>query len=44
MTVLGILGIIVFCALVVGLASAVTWLVVRFLPAKSKKPKTAADA
>jgi hypothetical protein len=37
-TVLGILGIILFCAAVISLAAGVTWLVVKFLPAKSSKP------
>jgi hypothetical protein len=34
MDVLGILGMLVFCACVIALAAAVTWLVVRFSPSK----------
>jgi hypothetical protein len=36
--VLGLLGIIVFCASVIALAAAVTWTVVKVSPAKSAKP------
>jgi hypothetical protein len=32
--VLGLLGMIVFCACVIALAAGITWLVVRFSPAK----------
>ena len=38
MDVLGLLGMILFCACVIALAAAVTGLVVRFSPAK--KPQT----
>jgi hypothetical protein len=34
MNVLGLLGMIVFCAFVISLAAAITWLVVRLSPAK----------
>ena len=37
--VLGLLGIIVFCAAVIALAAAVTWAVVKISPSKSAKPK-----
>ena len=41
-TALGLLGIIVFAACVIGLAAAVTWLVVKISPAeKPEKPKPA---
>jgi hypothetical protein len=36
--VLGLVGIIVFCACVIALAAAVTWIVVKLSPAKSAKP------
>jgi hypothetical protein len=38
MTVLGLLGIVLFCAAVISLAAAVTWLVVRLSPSKKAKP------
>jgi hypothetical protein len=38
LTVLGVLGILVFCACVIALAAAVTWLVVKLSPTKTKKP------
>ena len=40
-TVLGLFGMAVFIVSVIGLAAAVTWLVVRFTPSHSKdrKPK-----
>jgi hypothetical protein len=34
MDVLGILGMLVFCTFVIALAAGVTWIVVRFSPAK----------
>jgi hypothetical protein len=34
MDVLGVLAMLVFCALVITLAAGVTWIVVRFSPAK----------
>jgi hypothetical protein len=34
MDVLGLLGMLLFCAAVIALAAGVTWLVVRFSPAK----------
>jgi hypothetical protein len=34
MNVLGLLGMFVFCACVITLAAGITWLVVRFSPAK----------
>jgi FlaG/FlaF family flagellin (archaellin) len=36
--VLGLIGIVIFCACVIVLAAAVTWLVVRLSPSKSSKP------
>jgi hypothetical protein len=38
-TVLGLIGIAVFCALVIALAAGVTWLVVKLSPSKSAKAK-----
>jgi hypothetical protein len=38
LTVLGVLGILVFCACVIALAAGVTWLVVKLSPMKTKKP------
>jgi hypothetical protein len=38
MTVLGLLGIALFCTAVISLAAAVTWLVVKLSPAKKPKP------
>jgi hypothetical protein len=32
--VLGLLGMLIFCACVIALAAAITWVVVRFSPAK----------
>jgi len=37
--VLGILGLILFIAVIVGLAAGITWLVVRFTPKKAEQPK-----
>jgi hypothetical protein len=34
MNVLGLLGMLVFCAAVIALAAGLTWVVVRFSPAK----------
>jgi hypothetical protein len=34
MDVLGLLGMLLFCAAVIALAAGITWLVVRFSPAK----------
>jgi hypothetical protein len=34
MDVLGLLGMLLFCASVIALAAGITWLVVRFSPAK----------
>jgi hypothetical protein len=34
MDVLGILGMLLFCACVIALAAGITWIVVRFSPAK----------
>ena len=36
MNVLGLLGMLVFCAAVIALAAGITWVVVRYSP--SKKP------
>jgi hypothetical protein len=41
MTVLGLIGIVLFCTSVIALAAGVTWLVVKLSPAKSAKPKPA---
>jgi len=38
MTVLGLLGIALFCTAVISLAAGVTWLVVKLSPAKKPKP------
>jgi hypothetical protein len=38
-TVLGVIGLIFFCAFVISLAAGVTWLVVRIFPASDKKKK-----
>ena len=38
-TVLGLLGLALFIVFVVSLAASVTWLVVRFSPSPSSKPK-----
>jgi hypothetical protein len=38
LTVLGLIGILVFCAAVIALAAAVTWLTVKLSPSKSAKP------
>jgi hypothetical protein len=38
MDVLGLLGMLVFCACVITLAAGITWLVVRFSPAKRPEP------
>jgi hypothetical protein len=35
--VLGVIGVIVFCACVIALAAAATWLVVKISPSKAKK-------
>jgi hypothetical protein len=40
-SVLGLFGLVVFIACVIALASAVTWMVVRLLPAKEKKQQAA---
>ena len=40
-TVLGLLGIVVFIACVIGLAAAVTWVVVRLTPEKKETPAEA---
>jgi hypothetical protein len=37
-TVLGLMGIAVFCAAVIALAAGVTWVVVKLLPTKQTKP------
>ncbi len=36
-SVLGLLGLIVFCAAVISFAAGVTWLVVKIFPTKTKK-------
>ena len=43
-TVLGLIGLLVYAAAIIGLAAAVTWLVVKVSPSeKPEKPKPAAD-
>jgi hypothetical protein len=37
-TVLGLVGIVFFCAIVIALAAGVTWVVVKLSPAKAAKP------
>jgi hypothetical protein len=37
-TVLGLVGIVLFCACVIALAAAITWLVVKLSPSKAAKP------
>ena len=37
--VLGLLGLIVFCAAVISLAAGITWLVVKLFPSSDKKKK-----
>ena len=39
LTVLGLIGIVLFCTAVIALAAGVTWLVVKISPAKPAKPK-----
>jgi uncharacterized BrkB/YihY/UPF0761 family membrane protein len=39
-TVLGLLGFAAYVALIVGFAAAVTWLVVKWTPPKSKPPRS----
>jgi len=43
-TVLGLLGLIVFSASVIGFAAGVTWLVVKLFPAATQKKKPEAQA
>ena len=38
-TALGLLGLIVFCAVAISFAAGVTWLVVKIFPTKDKKKK-----
>ena len=38
MDALGLLGMLAFCACVITLAAGITWLVVRFSPAKRPEP------
>ena len=38
-TVLGLLGIVIFCAAVIIFAAAVTWLVVKLTPSRDDKPE-----
>ncbi len=40
MTVLGLLGLILFIVCVISLAAAVTWVVVKISPQKTPPPKT----
>ena len=41
-TVLGLLGLVLFIACVISLAAAVTWVVVKISPQKTPAPKTEA--
>jgi hypothetical protein len=41
--VLGVLGVLVFCACVIVLAAAATWAVVKISPSKSKKETEPAE-
>jgi hypothetical protein len=43
LNILGLLGILVFCACVIALAAAVTWLVVKLSPTKAAKPTEPAE-
>jgi hypothetical protein len=44
-TVLGLIGLIVFCTTVVSLAAGITWLVVKIFPSgEKKKPEAPASA
>jgi hypothetical protein len=43
LNVLGLLGILIFCACVIALAAAVTWLVVKLSPTKTAKPDAPAE-
>ena len=38
-TVLGLIGLIVFCAAVISFAAGITWLVVKIFPSGDKKKK-----
>jgi hypothetical protein len=38
--VLGLLAFVLYCAVVVGVAAGVTWIVVKLSPAKKPKPET----
>ena len=42
-TVLGLIGLIVFCAVVISLAAGITWLVVKLFPSGKKKPEPQAS-
>ena len=43
MNVLGLVGIVVFCAVVIALAAGATWLVVKLSPSKAAKPPKPAE-
>jgi hypothetical protein len=43
-TVLGLLGLIVFCAAAISFAAGITWLVVKIFPSGNKKKKPEAQA
>jgi hypothetical protein len=43
-TLLGLLGLVVYIAAIVGIASAVTWVVVKLSPSKSQKQADAKSA
>jgi len=40
LSILGVLGILVFCVCVIALAAGVTWLVVKLSPRRATKPTT----
>ena len=43
LTVLGVLGILVFCVCVIALAAGVTWIVVKLSPTRAAKPDAPAE-
>jgi hypothetical protein len=44
LTVLGVLGILVFCICVIALAAGVTWVVVKLSPTRTAKPGTPTES
>jgi hypothetical protein len=43
LTVLGVLGILVFCFCVIAFAAGATWIVVKLTPSRTSKPSTPAE-